>query len=144
MEQYKIVIDLLGSDNGPETALLGAHGFTWRFVETWRMEVASGEDAFAAFAASLAGQERAWLDAVLVEVGKTQSSTLSATDIMQEFVKSFWEAYLKQVRGALPAVGDSEANKARFKITTDLKRLKEKRWAIVKDIIRDFRQHKEK
>ena len=23
MEQYKIVIDLLGSDNGPETALLG-------------------------------------------------------------------------------------------------------------------------
>ena len=121
-----------------------AHGFTWRFVETWRMEVASGEDAFAAFAASLAGQERAWLDAVLVEVGKTQSSTLSATDIMQEFVKLFWEAHLKQVRGTLPAAGDKESVQLRMRLTTDIKNLKEKRWAIVKDIIRDFRQHKEK
>ena len=121
-----------------------AHGFTWRFVETWRMEAASGEDAFAAFAASLAGQERAWLDAVLVEVGKTQSSTLSATDIMQDFVRSFWEAHLKQVRGTLPAVGDDEANKERMKITMDLKRLRQARWAVVKDMIRDFRQHKEK
>ena len=121
-----------------------AHQFTWRFVETWRMEAASGEDAFAAFAASLVGQERAWLDAVLVEVGKTQSSTLSATDIMQDFVRSFWEAHLKAVRGTLPAVGDSEANKERMKITMDLKRLKQVRWAVVKDMIRDFRQHKEK
>ncbi|MBQ3808693.1 MAG: DNA primase [Kiritimatiellae bacterium] len=121
-----------------------AHGFTWRFVETWRMETASGEDAFAAFAASLAGQERAWLDAVLVEVGKTQSSTLSATDIMQEFVKLFWEAHLKQVRGTLPAAGDKESVQLRMRLTTDIKNLKEKRWAIVKDIIRDFRQHKEK
>ena len=121
-----------------------AHAFTWRFVETWRMEASSGEDSFAAFAASLAGQERAWLDAVLVEVGKTQSSTLSATDIMEDFVRSFWEAHLKQVRGALPAVGDDEANKERMKITMDLKRLKQVRWAVVKDMIRDFRQHKEK
>lgn len=121
-----------------------AHAFTWRFVETWRMEASSGEDSFAAFAASLAGQERAWLDAVLVEVGKTQSSTLGATDIMEDFVRSFWEAHLKQVRGALPAVGDDEANKERMKITMDLKRLKQVRWAVVKDMIRDFRQHKEK
>ena len=121
-----------------------AHAFTWRFVETWRMEASSGEDSFAAFAASLAGQERAWLDAVLVEVGKTQSSTLSATDIMQEFVKLFWEAHLKQVRGTLPAAGDKESVQLRMRLTTDIKNLKEKRWAIVKDIIRDFRQHKEK
>lgn len=121
-----------------------AHAFTWRFVETWRMEASSGEDSFAAFAASLAGQEKAWLDAVLVEVGKTQSSTLSATDIMEDFVRSFWEAHLKQVRGTLPAVGDDEANKERMKITMDLKRLKQVRWAVVKDMIRDFRQHKEK
>ena len=120
-----------------------AHGFTWRFVETWRMEAASGEDAFAAFAASLAGQERAWLDAVLVEVGKTQSSTLSATDIMQDFVRSFWEARLKQVRGTLPAVGDSEANKERMKITMDLKRLRQARWAVVKDMIRDFMRERQ-
>ncbi len=121
-----------------------AHAFTWRFVETWRMETASGEDTFAAFAASLAPQERAWFDAVLVEVGKTQSSTLSATDIMQDFVRSFWEARLKAMRGMLPAVGDSEANKERMKITMDLKRLRQARWAVVKDMIRDFRQHKEK
>ena len=121
-----------------------AHAFTWRFVETWRMEASSGEDSFAAFAASLAGQERAWLDAVLVEVGKTQSSTLSATDIMQDFVRSFWEAHLKQVRGTLPAAGDKESVQLRMRLTTDIKNLKEKRWAIVKDIIRDFRQHKEK
>ena len=120
-----------------------AHGFTWRFVETWRMEAASGEDAFAAFAAGLAGQERAWLDAVLVEVGKTQSSTLSATDIMQDFVRSFWEAHLKQVRGTLPAVGDSEANKERMKITMDLKRLRQARWAVVKDMIRDFMRERQ-
>ena len=120
-----------------------AHGFTWRFVETWRMEAASGEDAFAAFAASLAGQERAWLDAVLVEVGKTQSSTLSATDIMQDFVRSFWEAHLKQVRGTLPAVGDDEANKERMKITMDLKRLRQARWAVVKDMIRDFMRERQ-
>ena len=120
-----------------------AHGFTWRFVETWRMEAASGEDAFAAFAASLTGQERAWLDAVLVEVGKTQSSTLSATDIMQDFVRSFWEARLKQVRGTLPAVGDSEANKERMKITMDLKRLRQARWAVVKDMIRDFMRERQ-
>ena len=120
-----------------------AHGFTWRFVETWRMEAASGEDAFAAFAASLAGQERALLDAVLVEVGKTQSSTLSATDIMQDFVRSFWEAHLKQVRGTLPAVGDSEANKERMKITMDLKRLRQARWAVVKDMIRDFMRERQ-
>ena len=120
-----------------------AHAFTWRFVETWRMEASSGEDAFAAFAASLAGQERALLDAVLVEVGKTQSSTLSATDIMQDFVRSFWEAHLKQVRGTLPAVGDSEANKERMKITMDLKRLRQARWAVVKDMIRDFMRERQ-
>jgi len=120
-----------------------AHAFTWRFVETWRMEAANGEDSFAAFAASLAGQESALLDAVLIEVGKTQSSTLSATDIMQDFVRSFWEAHLKQVRGTLPAVGDSEANKERMKITMDLKRLRQARWAVVKDMIRDFMRERQ-
>ncbi len=121
-----------------------AHGFTWRFVETWRTELTSGEDAFAAFADSLAPLERAWFDNVHGEVGKAQSSTRSATDILQEFVMSFWETHLKQVRGTLPAVGDKESVQLRMRLTTDINYLKEKRWAIVKDIIRDFRQHKEK
>ncbi len=119
-----------------------SHAFTWRFVETWRMEAASGEDSFATFAASLGGRERAWLDAVLVGAGKTESSTLSATDIMQKFVRSFWEAHLKQVRGTLPAVGDKESVQLRMRLTTDINYLKEKRWAIVKDIIRDFRHER--
>ena len=118
------------------------HDFTWRFVETWRIETASGEDAFATFAASLGQKERAWLDAVLVEAGKTQSSTLSATDILQDFVRSFWEARLKARRGMLPAMGDGEANKERMKITMDLKRLRQARWAVVKDMIRDFRHER--
>jgi len=120
-----------------------AHAFTWRFLETWRMEVASGGDAFAAFAASLGALERRWLDSVLVETGKTQASDRSATDILQEFVRRLWEARLRLVRGGLPAVGDRESVQLRMRLTTDIKRLEEKRWAIVKDIIRDFRQRKE-
>ena len=120
-----------------------AHPFTWRFVETWRMEAASGEDAFAAFGASLGPRERAWFDGVLVESGKTQASTLSATDILQDFVRALWEARLKAVRGSLPASGDPAADLERMRISMDLKRLRQARWAVVKDMIRDFRQHKE-
>ena len=120
-----------------------AHPFTWRFLETWRIETASGEDAFAAFGASLAPLERQWLDSVLVEAGKTQASDRSATDILQEFVRALWEARLKSVRGALPASGDPAADLERMRISMDLKRLRQARWAVVKDIIRDFRQHKE-
>ena len=116
-----------------------AHDFTWRFVETWRTEAASGEDAFAAFAEGLGARERAWFDEVLVEAGKTQSSGLSATDILQDFVRALWEARLKRVRGDLPAVGDSAADLARVRISMDLKRLRQSRWAVVKDMIRDFR-----
>ena len=120
-----------------------AHPFTWRFLETWRIEAASGEDSFAAFGASLAPRERQWLDSVLVEAGKTQASDRSATDILQEFVRALWEARLKSVRGELPASGDPAADLERMRISMDLKRLRQARWAVVKDIIRDFRQHKE-
>ena len=120
-----------------------AHAFTWRFVETWRMEVASGEDSFAAFAASLAGQERAWLDAVLVGVGKTQPSTLSATDIMQKFVRSFWIAYLKNIQGSLPATGDSKADIERVRLSAMQNYISELPWPKVKDIIRDFMRERQ-
>ncbi len=118
--------------------------FTWRFLETWRMEISSDDDAFATLAASLGGPERMWFDTVCVEAGKTQSSAMSATDILQDFIRSLWSAYLKRVQGALPASGDSESELMRVKISMDLKRLRSARWAVVKDMIRDFKQHKEK
>ena len=118
-----------------------AHAFTWRFLETWRMEVSSGDDAFATFAASLSDVERLWFDKVCVEAGKTESSALSATDILQDFVRGLWEARLKRVRGDLPAKGDPEADLLRMRISMDLKRLRQSRWAVVKDMIRDFRRH---
>ena len=120
------------------------HDFTWRFVETWRMEAASGGDAFATFAASLGGRERRWFDAVVVESGKTQASALDATDILQDFVRSLWAAHLRARRGMLPAAGDDAAVRERMKISMDLKRLKQARWAVVKDMIRDYRQQENK
>ena len=140
-ERDKTLDDMIGEFMPREVFV---HDFTWRFVETWRMEVASGEDAFATFAASLGQKERAWLDAVLVETGKTQSSALGATDILQDFIRSFWKARLESMRGMLPAVGDPAADMERMKLSMDLKRLRQARWAVVKDMIRDFRQHKEK
>ncbi len=120
-----------------------AHDFTWRFVEAWRTNVASGEDAAASFADRLSGHEREWYDAVLLGAGKTGSSGLSATDIVQDFIRTEWEAYLKQARGSLPASGNAEADIMRLRITMALKQFRQARWARVKDMIRDFKQHKE-
>ena len=105
------------------------------------MEVSSGDDAFATFAASLSGDERAWFDRVCVEAGRTQSSALSATDILQDFVRGLWEAHLRRVRGDLPAKGDQESDLLRMRISMDLKRLRQSRWAVVKDMIRDYRRN---
>jgi hypothetical protein len=118
-----------------------AHAFTWRFFETWRMEVSNGADAFATFAASLSGDERAWFDRVCVEAGKTQSSSLSVTDILQDFVRELWVARLKRVQGGLPAKGDRESDLLRMRISMDVKRLRQSRWAVVKDMIRDYRRN---
>jgi len=113
-----------------------AHDFTRRFVETWRAEVVKGEDLMQDFAAKLPDGDRGWFDAVLLGGGKTQSSGLSATDILQDFVRTLWADYLKRVRGALPASGDAEADLKRMRISMDLKRLSSVRWANVKDLVR--------
>lgn len=118
-----------------------AHEFTWRFVEIWRANLASGEDAAEAFMNELSGKEREWHDAVLLGAGKTGASALSATDIMQDFVRTMWEAYLKRARGSLPASGNPEADMMRVRLSMALKQFRQARWARVKDMIRDFRQH---
>ena len=115
-----------------------AHDFTRRFVEIWRAEVVKNEDLVQGFAGGLAGHEREWFDSVLLSGGKTESSGLSATDILQDFVRSLWADELKRERGSLPAKGDSEADLRRMKLSMDLKRLSSVRWATVKDMIRDW------
>ena len=117
-----------------------AHDFTRRFVETWRSEVVKNEDLLQTFAGELQGHERGWFDTILLGGGKTESSGLSATDILQDFVRSLWVESLKRERGNLPASGDPEADLKRMKISMDLKRLSSVRWAAVKDMVRDWLQ----
>ena len=115
-----------------------AHDFTRRFVETWRAEIAQGEDLLQGFAAGLEGHEREWFDVVLLGGGKTESSGLSATDIMQDFIRALWADELKRERGTLPASGDPEADLKRMKLSMDLKRLSSVRWAAVKEMVREW------
>ena len=121
-----------------------AHDFTWKFLETWRLEIARGDDLFAAFAAELGPLDSTWFGDVFARVGRAQVGERSAADVLHEYVQRLWVARLKRLRGGLPAVGDKTAGVERVRISADLKRLEEARWAVVKDMIRDFRQHKEK
>ena len=115
-----------------------AHDFTRRFIETWRAEVVQNEDLLQDFAGKLEGHERGWFDTVLLSGSKTESSGLSPTDILQDFVRSLWADELKRERGSLPASGDAEADLRRMKLSMDLKRLSSVRWAAVKDMVRDW------
>ena len=117
-----------------------AHDFTRRFVETWRAEVVKNEDLLQDFAGKIEGHEREWFDSVLLSGSKTESSGLSATDILQDFVRALWADELKRERGSLPASGDAEADMRRMKLSMDLKRLSSVRWATVKDMVRDWLQ----
>ena len=115
-----------------------SHDFTARFVDTWRAEVAKGEDLFAAFAQGLSPAGQKWFNGVLEETGKSATSELSATDILQDFVRSLWIEALKRMRGGLPASGDAEADVRRMRISTDLKRLARARWHDVKQTVTDY------
>ena len=115
-----------------------SHGFTARFVETWRQECAKGEDFFAAFESALPERERTWFGAILCAADRSQASALSATDILQDFVRALWIAALKRRRGALPAAGDAAAEGERLRLSLDVKRLASARWHAVKGLVRDF------
>ena len=69
---------------------------------------------------------------------KTQASLLSATDILQDFVRSIWSEHLARLRGALPASGDEAAEVRRLQISMDLKRIASVRWHQVKEMIRRY------
>lgn len=115
-----------------------AHDFTRRFIETWRAECVENNDLFGDFSGSLQGHARTWFDSILLGGGKSQASGLSATDILQDFVRTLWGDALKRRRGELPAAGDDEADLVRMKISMDLKRLQSVRWPAVKEMVRDF------
>ena len=136
--EYDKTLDGMVGEFLPDKAF--AHDFTRQFVETWRMENAKGEDLMQDFAAKLDGHARAWFDEVLLNAGKTQASALKTTDILEDFVRALWADALKRERGGLPAAGDPEADLRRMKISMDLKRLSSVRWAMVKDMIRDWMQ----
>ena len=132
-EYDKTLDGMLGEILPPKTF---AHDFTRQFVETWRAEVVKGEDLLQDFAGRLSGRERTWFDKVILGGGKTDSSGLSATDILQDFVRALWADALRRERGDLPANGDAAADLTRMQLSMDLKRLSSARWAVVKDMIR--------
>ena len=134
--EYDATLDGMVGEFLPEKVF--AHDFTRRFVATWRAEVVRNEDLLQAFAAELDDSSRAWFDAILLNGAKTQASGLSATAILEDFVRSLWADALRRERGALPASGDPEADLRRMKLSMDLKRLSSVRWAAVKDMIRDW------
>ena len=134
--EYDKTLDGMAGEFLPRQAF--AHDFTARFVETWRAETVRGEDLFAAFAEGLDQRGRGWFDGILQSMEKTAPSELSATDILQDFVRSIWIEALKRMRGGLPANGDPEADMKRMRISADLKRLARARWHDVKEIVTEY------
>ena len=115
-----------------------ANDFTARFVETWRAEVMSGDDLFAAFAEGLVPRERKWFDAVLQETGKADSCDLDTAKILQDFVRALWTKALIREKGAMPVGGDAASENRRLRISTDAKRLAAARWHDVKNIVTNY------
>ena len=115
-----------------------AHEWTRGFVEAWRRGMASGEDALGKWCESLPARGREWVDLLLVGQAKVQECELSATDIMQDFVRTLWIDRLVRVRGSLAAAGDPAADGERMRISLDLKRLKAVKWHTVKDLVREW------
>ena len=134
--EYDKTLDGMVGEFLPRKAF--AHDFTAKFVDTWRAEVAGGEDLFAGVSAGLDGHERKWFDEILKATDRSASSGLDATDILQDFIRAMWIETLRREKGALPARGDDAADVKRMRISTDMKRLERVRWHEVKKIANDY------
>ncbi len=139
--EYDKTLDGMVGDFLPPRVL--AHAFTRRFLSVWREETAKGEDLFAAFAETLPEPESEWFGRVLLESSRTGKSELSPTDILQGFIRGIWCDKLRQIRGDLPARGDSETDARRLGLSMDIKRFQQARWPAVKDKIKDLLARKE-
>ena len=117
------------------------HPFVRRFVEVWRSECVENKDLLQAFGATLNGVERKWFDSILLGGGRVQATERDQKDVFEEFVRILWQEHLKRIRGELPATGDVEADATRMRISMDLKRLSSARWAVVKEIVRGWREN---
>ena len=134
--EYDVTLSGMVGDLLPPGVL--THPLAARIVETWRQECAAGEDLFAAFAEALPPRERRVFDAIWTESGQSRPSALSATDILEDFVRSLWAEALRRLRGALPADGGAESAAERLRITADIKRLASVRWRTAKEIVRSY------
>ena len=114
------------------------HDFTVRFVDVWRMEVTKGEDLLQDFAAGLDAHERGWFDQVLLGGEKSQGSEASATDNLQNFIRTLWACALRRARGRLSAAEDGDDVARRVRYLEAARQITMKRWPEVKDMIRDL------
>jgi len=124
-----------------------AHDFTRRFVEAWRLSVATGEDRIADFAKGLGAHECAWLERMQMEGFKADAGERSPAEIFEhEYVIRLWQAYLKREQGKLPAQGgDAALDARRIEISRAIKQLNMIKWHAAKDLIRQFiREHDSK
>jgi len=117
-----------------------AHDFTRRFVEAWRISVATGEDKIADFATGLAPHECAWLARMQTEGFRSDAGERSPADIFaHEYVIRLWQAHLRREQGRLPAEGGDAALEARrIEISRAIKSLNMIKWHAAKDLIRQF------
>ena len=118
-----------------------AHAFTAGFVRVWHEAATSGEDRLSPWAAALQGDARHWFDAILLDAGKVQASSLAPGEILQDFVRALWIAALERRRGLIDASALDDTTLAeRLTLTTDLKRLGQLDWPAVQDKIRDLKK----
>ncbi len=134
--EYDATLDAMAGEFLPEEVF--SHDFTRRFVGAWRTEIVTGEDVMAPWSAKLPPRERGWFEAILLGQSKAGESALSATDIMQDFIRSLWADRLRRLRGSMPAQGDAAADLERMKISMDLKRINSVKWHTVKELIREW------
>ena len=115
-----------------------SHDFTRRFVGVWLHEIEKGDDLIAPWSGALEGRERDWFASMLARQGMAMECGLEPEKVLEDFVRTLWMARLKRMRGALPALGDDDADMLRMKITLDLKRLNAVKWSNVKEIVRKW------
>jgi DNA primase len=132
------ILDAMIGDFLPENIL--TNDFTRGFVRSWRAAFVTGEDVIVSWSSSLSSRQRAWFDSLLLGQSKSVASTLSVTDIMQDFIRTLWADHLKRLRGALPIAAGAEGDLKRMKISMDLKRINSVKWHTVKELIIEWQK----
>lgn len=104
--------------------------FTWNFVEAWK-----GEN-FAAFPASLSGEEKKWFDRIFLSGSRSLASGLDAADLAKENIKKLWSCRLERLLADTPA--EEEARRLKYRM--DIYGLRSARWPEVKVMIHEAKK----